>query len=108
MAGHLKRVAQATFHHALKAVAPAELVRSAVRVEGSKLFISNRLLKLDHIFDLTRISNLLIVGAGKASQELCHGLVSVLQGAQNLPLNIRAYINIPEGQPVHTLIDFLL
>lgn len=109
----ISRVARATFDHALRAVAPAELVRSAVRLEhGSTLRVAGRSAKTAHSFDLKKTPNILVLGAGKASQELCHGLLSVLQEPPALALGLRinALINIPEGQKVqyHKMISHVV
>jgi glycerate-2-kinase len=100
----ISRLARSTFDYALRAVAPAELVRSAVKLDASSgsLRVSGRHSSTSIAYDLKKSSNILILGAGKASQELCHGLLAVLGDSASigLDLSVHAMINIPEGQKV--------
>lgn len=98
----LGRLARATFDYALRAVAPAELIKSSLKVDAASqtLRVSSRGSAL-RSYDLRKHPNILILGAGKASQELCHGILSVLSDpAISAAPTIRALINIPEGQKV--------
>lgn len=95
----LFQVAHDTFLHALKSVAPEQLVQAAVSLDATKtkLRVQPRSGEEQVEFDLKATPSILILGAGKATQELVSGLLHVLDEVA-IPLSIKVQANYPKGQ----------
>jgi glycerate-2-kinase len=99
----LHKIAKDAFLHALKSVAPEQLIKAAVRLDDSqtKLIIEAQVGSGHAEFDLTKTPNILVLGAGKATQELVSGILQVLSecNVENLKIHVQA--NFPKGQNRH-------
>jgi len=99
----ITQLAKDTFYNALESVKPSELVKASVRVIAKEKKLQLRTNGDVNTYDLSQHNNILIVGAGKASQEMCRGLVDVFVNSNIfafVDLQIRAFVNIPKGQKV--------
>lgn len=105
----LSSVAREAFAHSLKSVAPEQLVRAAVTLDDSKtkLKFAPQFGEGSVEFDLTVTPSILILGAGKATQELVSGLLHVLKGAVVPALKVKVQANYPKGQSKHEAIPSL-
>lgn len=105
----LHSIAKDAFLHALKSVAPEQLVQAAVTLDESKtkLKIASQINDEAVEFDLLVTPSILILGAGKATQELVSGLMLVLKEAKAPELKIKVQANYPKGQSKHATIPVL-
>lgn len=87
--------ALAIWHRGVEAVGAAALVRAHVRVEsdprGDVLWIA------DQPFELGEIGRVIVVGAGKASAAMAEGFEAALGDSIAAQLQLRGWINVPEG-----------
>jgi len=102
----LSALAKSTFHDSLRSVKPTELVKANVLIRGEHLVVKNAGKQSEHSFDLRRHRNILVLGAGKASQEMCHGLFDIFatsEAVKTLNVQVKAFVNIPKDQKVRRL-----
>ena len=99
----LYSIAKDSFLHALKSVAPEQLVQAAVKLDASKtkLLIASQSGEAPVEFDLQKTPSVLILGAGKATQELVSGLLHVLKECTVPQLTVQVQASYPKGQTPH-------
>jgi glycerate 2-kinase len=100
----LHSIAKDAFLHALKSVAPEQLVQSAVQLDETKtkLKIASQVGTAHAEFNLCATPSILILGAGKATQELVSGLLHVLKDCSVPKLTIQVQASYPKGQTAHS------
>jgi glycerate-2-kinase len=93
-------VAKDAFMHALRSVAPEQLVQAAVKLDESKtkLKIATGVGSESVEFNLHDTPSILIMGAGKATQELVSGILHVLKESKVPNIKIRVQASYPFGQ----------
>lgn len=79
------------YKHALRAVKPSNLVKHNVRLTDERILFGP---KPEIAFNLSEIRKILVIGAGKASGDMCRGLIQ--QVGERLPLY--GHVNIPSKQ----------
>ena len=99
----LYSIAKDAFLHALKSVAPEQLVQASVKLDSSKtrLLIASQTGEAPVEFDLQKTPSILILGAGKATQELVSGLLHVLKECAVPSLKVQVQASYPKGQTAH-------
>lgn len=99
----LHKIAKDAFLHALKSVAPEQLVQAAVKLDESKtkLRFSSQIGEGSIEVDLTTTPSILILGAGKATQELVSGILHVLKECIVPNLKVKVQASYPKGQSTH-------
>lgn len=98
-------LAKSTFKHALNSVMPERLLNDIIEIKNDKeLIIHNKFSDGNDVhYNLDGIKNILIVGAGKANQQLCIGMFDILKSSEKCKsMNIKGYVNYPKNQEKFT------
>ena len=74
----------------IKSVLPENLIPKVIKLNGTKLHVQN------YVFELSKVQNIYVVGAGKASGAMAEALEQILKSYISDGL-----INIPEGTKSH-------
>ncbi len=85
----LREIALEALEIAIEAVKPEKLVKKAVRIEGSYLYVSG------DKYNLKDIGKIFIIGGGKATADMAFALEDILKEASSI--DYEGVINIPEG-----------
>lgn len=114
---NLRNLALDTFKTCLRSVDPEILVKDIVEIDNTSSSIIIHDIYGDggkKTYSIEETPNILIVGAGKASQQLCKGIVKLFDQLTFPNLNIKCYINYPDNQdrldfdvPKNVSINFL-
>lgn len=101
----LSEIARNAFLSALKSVAPEQLIKAAVSLDETKtkLRFATQVGGALTEFDLSRTPSILVLGAGKATQELVSGLMHVLSECSVPNMKLKVQANYPKGQSRHSL-----
>ncbi len=93
-----RRDAEAIWNAGVAAVDSSRLVRNAVRCRATTLDVCGE------SFDLTKLSRLVVVGAGKAGAGMALGLEAAL-GSRLLDTKVEGWINVPADcvRPLHRI-----
>lgn len=82
----------------LKAVAPQKLMQKLIKVQNSNEFV---FAGEDGETRSTLCSQIIVVGGGKASAQMCEGLIQAVDGR----LPIRGILNVPHGSYPHAVVS---
>lgn len=97
----LRDLAVETFETCLSSVDPEKLVKQIVEIDttNSLMVINDKFGSgQKHYYPLQETPRILIVGAGKASQQLCKGLIDRLRTIELDNFTVSGYINYPDNQ----------
>ncbi len=85
-----------TMEEAIKSVLPRNLIKKNIIIKDQTLIIGNNYINID----LNKVSNIYLIGGGKASKEMALGLLDILNDRINAGV-----INIPRGSQTNDLTD---
>jgi len=88
----LRKIGLKVLEIALKSVEPKKLIQDAVKIVKDKLIIRN------DKFDLTKVSEILVIGGGKASAQMALAIEEILRKYSKI--NYTGLINIPDSLKV--------
>jgi glycerate-2-kinase len=88
----LRKIGLNALEIALRSVEPKKLIQNAVKITKDKLIIRN------DKFDLTKFSEILVIGGGKASAQMTLAIEEILKNYSKI--NYKGLVNIPDSLKV--------